>query len=488
MKEGGEPYASSCVEKSTNIAHDQEVRPMKFRRSQVRRQAHALPVIRFENHGLTSHAGLVLFECLFAVLDLKDRLRTCFRHLAAGQIFGRATLFLQFIIHLLLGFRELRGSRAYRDDPLVGRLLGLKRLPDVATLSRMLQEADPLCVEKLRQLLREMIFERLAALGLARVTLDFDGSVQSTRRHAQGAAVGYNKKRKGARSYYPLFCTVAQTSQVLDFLHRSGNVHDSNGAREFILACVQDVRQALPGIHIEVRMDSAFFSDEIVTALQEAGIEFTVSVPFERFAELKKRIERRQRWLPVSNDVSYFEADWKPKAWDRKFRFLFIRTRALRQNKEPIQLDLFVPHEYGYDFKVIITNKTLDAGNVVAFHEGRGCQENVLGELKRDCQMDYIPTRTRCGNQLYLLAALFAHNLTRELQMAATPPCRHTTTNRAALWAFEKLGTLRINLLNRAGRLTRPQGVLTLTLNANYWARQRLLGLLQALKALRPAA
>jgi len=461
---------------------------MKSRRSDVRRQAQAIPELKFENHALTAFAGLVVFQQLFAALDLKARLRECFRHLAAGKVFGRATLFLQLIVHLLLGFRELRDGRAYHDDPLVARLLGLKRLPDVATLSRMLKDADDHSVEHLRRLLREMICARLAKLGLARVTLDFDGSVQSTRRHAEGTAVGYNKKRKGARSYYPLFCTLAQTSQVLDFLHRSGNVHDSNGARAFILACIQQIRQALPGIHIEVRMDSAFFSDEIVTALQAAGIEFTVSVPFERFTQLKRRIEQRQRWLPVSNDVSYFEDEWKPQVWNRKFRFLFIRTRALRQNKEPIQLDLFVPHEYGYDFKVIITNKTLAAGHVVAFHQGRGCQENILGELKRDCQMDYVPVRTRCGNQLYLLAGLFAHNLTRELQMATTPPCRHTTTNRTALWAFEKLDTIRISLLHRAGRFTRPQGILTLTLNANLWVRQQLLGLLQALKALRPAA
>lgn len=461
---------------------------MKLRRSDVRRQVHVLPVIKFEKHSLTSHAGLVVFGQLFAILELKDRLQACFRHLADGKIFRPATMFLQLIVHLLLGFRELREARAYRDDPLVQHLLGLERLPDVATLSRMLASADAASVEKLRKLLREMIFARLASLGLARITLDFDGSVQSTRRHAEGTAVGYNKKRKGARSYYPLFCTIAQTSQVLDFLHRCGNVHDSNGAREFILTCIHEVRAALPGILIEVRMDSAFFSDEIVTALQADGIEFTVSVPFERFTQLKRMIEARQRWCPVSENVSYFEDEWKPQAWDRKYRFLFIRTRACRQNKDPIQLDLFVPHVYGYDFKVIVTNKTLEAGHVVAFHEGRGCQENTLGELKRDCQMDYVPVRTRCGNQLYLLAGLFAHNLTRELQMATTPPCRHTTVNRAALWAFEKLDTIRINLLNRAGRFTRPQGILTLTLNANAWVRERLLGLLHALKALRPAA
>ena len=34
------------------------------------------------------------------------------------------------IIHRLLRFRQLRHLRYYRHDPLVGRLLGLKHLPD----------------------------------------------------------------------------------------------------------------------------------------------------------------------------------------------------------------------------------------------------------------------------------------------------------------------------------------------------------------------
>jgi len=65
--------------------------------------------------------------------------------------------------------------------------------------------------------------------------MDFDGSVLSTGRVAEGTAVGFNKKKKGQRSYYPLFCTIAQIGQVLDLYHRSGNVHHSNGAEQFIL-------------------------------------------------------------------------------------------------------------------------------------------------------------------------------------------------------------------------------------------------------------
>lgn len=87
----------------------------------------------------------------FAVLDLKAGVSRCFRHLAGGKVFARATIFLQFIIHILLGYRELRESCYYRDDPLVKRVLGLKRLPDVATISRTLKGADQRSVENLRR-------------------------------------------------------------------------------------------------------------------------------------------------------------------------------------------------------------------------------------------------------------------------------------------------------------------------------------------------
>jgi len=456
---------------------------MKNSRKRVRRKAAAIPTLRFEDQRLTSFAGLVVLQQFFQLISLKTRLQQCFRHLAKGKIYDRATIFLQLIVHLILGFRELRDVEHYRDDPLVQRLLGLRCLPDVATISRMLRSADKQSVSKLRQLLRDLVLERIAKLGLVRITLDFDGSVQSTKRHAEGTAVGYNKKKKGARSYYPLFCTLAQTGQVLDFLHRPGNVHDSNGAREFILECIRYAQVALPGVIIEVRMDSAFFSDEIVNALDEAGIEMSISVPFERFVELKRMIEKRQRWHTINGDVSYFEAPWKPKSWSRSFRFLFIRTRAKQQRKGPVQLDLFEPYVYGYEFKVIVTNKTLAAGNVVDYHAGRGSQENTFGELKTHCHMDYVPVRTRAGNETYLLASLFAFNLIRDLQMQVQPPQRSTNRKRAALWVFERVETFRHTILQRAGRLSTPSRKQVLTFCAGKNLKQRVLQIIQALAA-----
>ncbi len=69
-----------------------------------------------------------------------------------------------------------------------------------------------------------------------------------------------------------------------------------------------------------------------------------MSVPFERFAELKGMIEGRRRWQRLNHGVSFFETAWKPKAWDEHFRFVFVRTRTKRQHKGPVQLDLFIPY------------------------------------------------------------------------------------------------------------------------------------------------
>jgi hypothetical protein len=363
------------------------------------------------------------------------------------------------------------------------RTLGLRRLPDVATLSRGLARADRESAKRLQGLLREGVVTRLVALGLSRVTLDFDGSVIGTGKSAEGTAVGFNRKKKGQRSYYPLFCMVAQTGQVLDVLHRSGNVHDSHGAKDFILNCIAVVRAALPGVSIEMRMDSAFFSDEIVGSLDTAGVEYTVSVPFERFTDLKARIEARRFWWPGTAQWDYFEAKWKPKAWKTPHRFLFIRARVKQQHKEPIQLDLFVPHAYGYEFKVILTNKPVGARKALVFHNGRGSQEGIFAELKSDNALGYIPTRTWIGNQIYLLSVLLAHNLGRELQMIAHPPSRATLEKRPALWVFERLDTFRCRILQRAGRLIRPQGQLTLSMSANTAVQEELLHYLDALQA-----
>jgi len=439
---------------------------MKHSKAHIHSKAHKVLIPQFEEQQLTSFAGLVIFQSLFRRLQLKERLRCCFRH-QRGRQFGFASVVFVLIVHLLLGFRRLRDLEYYADDPLVKRVVGMDILPGISAMSRYLSAADEESVVRLRRLNGALVTDRLNTLQLPRVTVDFDGTIQSTSAHAEGTAVGYNKRKKGARSYYPLFCTVAQTAQVLDFHHRPGNVHDSNGANAFMKACILQVKAHAPGARIEARTDSAFFSDELMGLQETLGVQYTNSVPFARYVELKTLVEKRERWSKLNEDISYFECRWKAKSWDRSRRMIFIRARVKKPNKNPIQLDLFEPYEYGHDFKAIVTNKTTGVKNVLAFHNGRGAQEAIIADLKTHCQQDYVPVKTLNGNKTYLLSGVIAHNLSKELQMDAFEQERKTTKTRQPLWIFRKLGTLRRNIIQRAGRLTRPNGELTLTMSAN---------------------
>jgi hypothetical protein len=65
----------------------------------------------------------------------------------------------------------------------------------------------------------------------------------------------------------------------------------------------------------------------------------------------------------------------------------------------------------------MVTNKKYDTETVLDFHHSNGAQKGFFAELKSHNQLDYIACKRWHGNQVYLLATLFAHNLNRELQM-----------------------------------------------------------------------
>ena len=455
---------------------------MKSSKAQIQAKCHKIPTIRFEDQRLTSFSGLLIFQSLFIRMKLKRRLKKCFSHLKTSPIFGRHLVVLLLIVHLLLGFRRLREVDYYRDDPLVLRLLGLRKLPDVSTISRALSQMESEEVDKVRNLSRSFVVEGLKRERLPRLTFDYDGSVQSTKGHAEGTAVGFNKAKKGARSYYPLFCTVAQTGQFFDVYHRPGNVHDSNGADQFMMDCFKQAKNELKDTIFESRIDSAFFSDKILSIFDGNKIKFTASVPFARFAQLKDMIEHRKRWRTIDGEWSYFEANWKPKSWDTPYRFIFTRKKTRKQHKGPLQLDLFEPRDFNFDYKVIVTNKTESAKTTVLFHNGRGSQEAIFGDAKGDCGLNVIPTRRLGGNQVFTLCSMLAHNLSREIQMLSSPAGVRTRPKRPAAWDFKTLDTLRHRIIQRAGRLTRPQGELTLTMSANQAVRKDLLHFLDVIK------
>ncbi len=75
-----------------------------------------------------------------------------------------------------------------------------------------------------------------------------------------------------------------------------------------------------------------------------------------------------------------------------------------------------------------------------------------------------------------------AHNLSREIQKLAKPSAQRALAKRPAAWKFEKLDTIHHRIIQRGGRIIRPQGNLTLTMSANQEVRKDLIHLLSVLQ------
>jgi hypothetical protein len=127
---------------------------VKSSKAQITAKFHKIPMIRFEDQQLTSFSGLLVFQLLFKRINLKNRLKKCFAHLKVSPIFGRHLIAMLLVVHLLIGFRRLREVNYYQDDPIVLRLMGLRKLPDVSTLSRALCQMEADGVENVRRLSR----------------------------------------------------------------------------------------------------------------------------------------------------------------------------------------------------------------------------------------------------------------------------------------------------------------------------------------------
>jgi hypothetical protein len=143
---------------------EKETTDVKHSKAGVRGKARAALEVRFEPQNLTPYSGLILFQHFFSLIGIKERLWGCFRHLKVNPSYSHHVIMMLLVVHLIIGHRKLRDVAYYRDDGMVKRVLGLKRLADVSTISRSLGSADEVSVEKIRVESRNLVLERVPAI------------------------------------------------------------------------------------------------------------------------------------------------------------------------------------------------------------------------------------------------------------------------------------------------------------------------------------
>lgn len=436
---------------------------MRLKKTDLRSRVNANLAFRFEAEGLTSFAGLELLRRYFRKIDLSGLLRRHLRTPLPATDFGVVAILLLLLTLIIVGGRRLRHLVHLEGDPLVLRLCGLKHLPSPRTVGRWLAK---LRVRDLGALLRvneAVVASIIDSLGLARLTIDVDGSVVCAGQKVEGARRGYNPHHRKVPSYYPITAYEAQSGQILRVRNRSGNVHDGKASLSFLRDLFAQIRTSFGTRPVlEFRMDGAFFRQDVIKLLDAHGAEYAIKVPFYQWVGLKAAIQANRQWWRVDDTVSCFEKCVLMGPWDRYMRVLIYRKKVNHKGPKHYQLDLFDPADGHWEYSAIVTNKTLNGRSLWQFMCGRGGHEKVLGELKSGFAFDCLPTMRYAANGAWQILSMLAFNLMRGFQIATTAELRTTSRKRRARYGFEMIQTVRYLWLNRAAILVRPRGKPTL--------------------------
>lgn len=434
---------------------------MRFKNHEYRAPSKSNLKLEFTKQELSSYSGLEIFRRYFQLIGLHFRVKRAFRaHQLSGD-YAILDCILVFFALWLTGGKRLRHVSFIADDPLVKRLCGLARIPSDRTLSRSLGQFTLSSLEALTQLNSEIVRDQIRKLGLARITLDFDGTVLSTGHQVKWAFRGYNPHKRYAPSYYPLLCHVAQTGHFLQVKNRPGNVHDSKGALAVIRDCVAQAKAIAPGIRIEVRLDAAFFHRDIITWLHRNDVEYAVKVPMWKWIGIKEKINQAGYWFHHGETISSRKFSLFLRTWGREVSFTVIRHKVSEKTdgKKYTQLDLFTPDDGIYEYSVIQTNKTLRADHLLDFYNGRSAMEHQIAELKNEFAFDSIPTKEYQANSAYQQISLLAYNLIRNFQIdTGLAQSRPKTASRTNIFSFDSLKTLRFEFIAVAGRVVNSSG------------------------------
>jgi len=372
-----------------------------------------------------------------------------------------------FVALWLVGGDRLRHVEWIASDPLVQRLCELAKLPNYRTLSRRLLQFTNDSLQALVTLNSQIVFDKLEELGLGTITLEFDGTVLSCGEKVAWAFRGYNPQNRHAKSYYPLLCHIAQTGHFLQVKNRPGNVYDGKSfALSLIRDCVDQVREKLPQVRIEVRLDSAFFQQEILKYLYRENILFAVKVPMCKWLRLKETINARNRWHWASEKLAWFKSSLQLECWDMEIGLTFFREKISDRPKKGHQFDLFTPDDGIYEFSVICSTMNLTAPHLLDFYNGRCAMEHAISEFKGEFGFASIPTHCYQANSAYQQISVMAHNLVRNFQIDTnlTVP-RKPGVSRTNVLKFNSLKTLRLEWINVAGRIVNTDGKRRLKLN-----------------------
>jgi len=420
------------------------------------------------NHrGLTHFGGVHLFHEFLRVLHFRDFVAQQIRYSRRNRDYSVSQMLLALIYPIVLGLDRIETSSLLRSNGTFQYLTGLPSFPDPQTLRRFMLNAPAHLREQLHRA-NDRVLERFIHLPdhRSRLILDLDSTVVAVFGHQQGAAVGYNPRYRGKRSYDPLLCLEANSSFLWDVELRRGDAGTWAGSEELLACCFHstpsDIRE------LRVRADAGFGYGPVLEMLEARPAQYAVVARMTRSLKYALKSLRYEQMNPRW-EIAEFEH--YPHDWSQARRCIVARRRIAETDPEPT---LFTLERYAY--RAWHTNLPLTPAGVWNFYDGRAEMEPRIRELREDYALRKIPTRAFAANALYLEVVRLAYNLVTAFQRTCLPE----------EWQSMTLSKLRHRLFWLPGELTRPQNRPTLRFANSPLMQKRVEEILHRIHRLKP--
>jgi hypothetical protein len=300
----------------------------------------------------------------------------------------------------------------------------------------------------------------------SRLILDLDSTVVTVFGHQEGAAVGYNPRYRGKRSFDPLLCLEANSSFLWDVELRRGDAGTWAGSDELLACCFHSIPSDIR--ELRVRADAGFGYGPVFEILEAHPAQYAV------VARMTRSLKYALKGLPYEKmnprwEIAEFEHH--PHDWSHARRCIVARRRIEETDPQPT---LFTLERYVY--RAWHTNLPLTPAGVWHFYDGRAEMEPRIRELREDYAMRKIPTRAFAANALYLEVVRLAYNLVTAFQRTCLPE----------EWQSLTLSKLRSRLFWLPGELTRPQNRPTLRFATAPLIQKWVDGILHRIHRLKP--
>ena len=302
-----------------------------------------------------------------------------------------------------IGANKLERFLLLKSDPLIKECGINVREPE--NISRFLYNFS----FKTTQMLRDINFRAFKRLlkkkKLKNIVIDIDSRAVNVEGNQEGAVKGYNPGYTGNNCYNILMAFCDELKAYITGFMRSGNTYTSNGAAEMIKEIIANLKDAVD--NIVFRMDSGYFSEEIVEVIEEAGYQYVIKA--KGYPNLVgKGYDRSVKiWEEYGYQKQAMFVCMKPDKWNKARKFAVVRE--LKPEEERKQLSFL--ESSNYDHAMYVTNTMWKLADTVKFYEKRGNCENYIKETKYDMNIGSLKMKSFWANEAFFQIMMLVYNI-----------------------------------------------------------------------------